>query len=101
MDEIIFEMNHILNYGYEIKWNYDPRSYERNFSNCLENFNGVWIRDLTMPVRRSNQLSHKATGNGRLSFVGANVPVMSESMDEMIYDKNIMIYRYTTRVSKT
>ena len=35
-DEIIYDMNHILNGGYEIMWSYDPRSYERNFSNCLE-----------------------------------------------------------------
>ena len=29
-------MNHTLNYGYEIKWSYDPRHNERNFSNCVE-----------------------------------------------------------------
>ena len=46
---MIYEMNHILNCGYEIKWSYDRRSYERNFSNCVEgeawkiqpDFNGV------------------------------------------------------------
>ena len=50
-------------------WNkvsYDPRSYERNLCNCvyrsLENqdFNGVWTRDLVIPVRRSNHLSYEA-----------------------------------------
>ena len=47
-----------------------------------------------MPVRRSNQVSYEATDNGRLSFVGSNVPVMSdESMDEMVYDED-MIYVY-------
>ena len=33
---MIYEMNHILNCGYVIKGSYDPRSYERNFSNCVE-----------------------------------------------------------------
>ena len=28
-DEMIYEMDHMLNCGYEIKWSYDPRSYER------------------------------------------------------------------------
>ena len=32
----VYEMNHILNCGYKIKWSYYPRSYECNFSNCLE-----------------------------------------------------------------
>ena len=36
MNEGIYEMNRILNHGYEIKLIYDPRSYERNFSNCGE-----------------------------------------------------------------
>ena len=35
-NEMISEINHILNCGYEIKCSYDPRSYERNFSNCVE-----------------------------------------------------------------
>ena len=34
-DDMINEMNHILNCGCEIKWSYDRRSYERNFSNCV------------------------------------------------------------------
>ena len=29
-------MNHTLKCRYEIKWSYAPRSYERNFSNCVE-----------------------------------------------------------------
>ena len=36
MNEMIYEINHTLNYGYEIKLSYDPRSYVRNFSNCVE-----------------------------------------------------------------
>ena len=31
-----YEMNHILNGGYQMKWSHDPRSYERKFSNCSE-----------------------------------------------------------------
>ena len=34
MDEMIYEINHILNYRYGIKWSYDPHSH--NFSNCIE-----------------------------------------------------------------
>ena len=35
---MIYEMNYILNGGYEIKCSncYDPRSYEHNFGNCAE-----------------------------------------------------------------
>ena len=35
-DEMINEIDHILNCGYEIKLSYDPCSYERNFFNCAE-----------------------------------------------------------------
>ena len=38
----------------------DPRSYERNYMQLckeawkkIQDFNGVWTRDLTIPVRRS------------------------------------------------
>ena len=41
----------------------------------LQDFNGVWTRDLAIPVRRSNQLSYEATDGGSWSFVGSNVPV--------------------------
>ena len=40
-----------------------------------------------MPVRRSHQLSDKATNCGSWSLVGSNVPVLNESVDEMIYEK--------------
>ena len=65
----------------KIKWRYDPRSYERNFCNCvkkpetIQDFNGVWTRNLAIPVRRSNQLSYEATDVGSSS----NVPVRNES----------------------
>ena len=36
LNEMIYEMNHILNCGYEINSSYDPYSYERNFNNCVD-----------------------------------------------------------------
>ena len=50
-DEMIYENGSYMNCGYEIKWSYDPRSYERNFCNCVEkpeNFRtstDTWPRD--------------------------------------------------------
>ena len=45
----------------------DPRSCERIFLRNyvrslkkIQDFNGIWTRDLAIPVRRSNQLSYKA-----------------------------------------
>ena len=46
-------------------------------------FNGVWTRDLAMPVRRSNQLSYEATDVGSSSYVGSNEATRTEC--EMIY----------------
>ena len=48
---------------------YDHRSYELQFKQLRiearksQDFNGVWTRDLTIPVRRSNQLSYEATAS--------------------------------------
>ena len=46
----------------------DPRSCERIFLRNyvrslkkIQDFNGIWTRDLAIPVRRFNQLSYKAT----------------------------------------
>ena len=44
----------------------DPRSCERNLFmqeawKKIQEFNDIWTRDLAIPVRRSNQLSYKAT----------------------------------------
>ena len=76
-----------MNCEYEIKWRYDPRSYERDFCNCIKkaekfgtSINGIWTRDLAIPVWRSNQPSYEATDVGSWSFVGANVPMRNESM---------------------
>ena len=46
----------------------------------IQDFDGVWTRDLAIPVRRSNQLSYEATDVGSWSFVGSNGPVRNESM---------------------
>ena len=68
-------------------WNqvsYEPRSHECNSWNCvyrslkIQDFNVVWIRDLAIPVLRSNQLSYEATDIGSWSFVGSNEPVRNE-----------------------
>ena len=40
-----------------------------------QDYNEVWIRDLVIPVRRSNQLSYEATEVGSWSFVSSNEPV--------------------------
>ena len=75
-----------MNCGYEIKWSYDLRSCERNFLQLrreawkIQDFNGVWTRELAIPVRRSNQLSYEATDVGSWSFVSSNGPVRNESM---------------------
>ena len=49
-----------------------------------QDFNGVWTRDLTIPVRRSNQLSYEATDVGSWSFVSSNEPVKNGC--EVIYE---------------
>ena len=45
----------------------------------IQDFNGVWTRDLAIPVQCSNQLSYEATDVESWSFVGTNVPVRNES----------------------
>ena len=49
-----------------------------------QDFNGVWTRDLAIPVRRSNQLSYETTGVGSWSFVNFNEPVKNGC--EVIYE---------------
>ena len=51
-------------------------------------FNGVGTRDLPIPVRRSNQLGYEATDVGSWSFVGSNLPMRNESINEMIHEIN-------------
>ena len=66
----------------------------------IQDFNGVWTRDLAIPVRRSNQLSYEATDVGRWSFVGSNVPVRNEStmkryMKWIIYELRIHVIKWS------
>ena len=49
-----------------------------------QDFNGVWTRDLAIPVQRSNQLSYEATDVGSLSFVSSNEPVKNGC--EVVYE---------------
>ena len=49
-----------------------------------QDFNGVWPRDLAIPVRRSNQLSYEATDVGNWSFVSSNEPLKNGC--EVIYE---------------
>ena len=39
----------------------------------IQDFNGVWTRDLAILVQRTNQLSYEATDVGSWSFVGCFV----------------------------
>ena len=60
----------------------------------IQDFNGIWTRDLAIPVRRSNQLSYEATDVGSWSIVGSNFPVRNEStmkwyMNWIIYELRI------------
>ena len=49
-----------------------------------QDFNGVWTRDLAIPVRHSNQLRCEATDVGSWSFVSSNEPVKNGC--EVIYE---------------
>ena len=49
-----------------------------------QDLNGVWTRDLAIPVRRSNQLSYEATDVEDWSFVSSNEPVKNGC--EVIYE---------------
>ena len=74
-----------MNCGYEIKLFSSSQLWTqflqlRKEAWKIQDFNGVWTRDLAIPVRRSNQLSYEATDVGSWSFVGSNVPVRNESM---------------------
>ena len=55
-----------------------------------QDFNGVWTRDLAIPVRRSNQLSSEATDVRSWSFVSSNEPVKNgcEEIYEMFHIVN-------------
>ena len=57
-----------MNCGYEIKWSYDPRRYERNFCNCVkkpENFRTSYPQFIYDPFHISFHLSFIPHGNIR------------------------------------
>ena len=51
----------------------------------IQDFNGVWTRDLAILVQHSNQLSYEATDVGSCSFVNSNFPMRNESINKMIH----------------
>ena len=53
----------------------------------IQDFNGIWTRDLTIPVRCSNQLNYEVTDIGNWSFVGSKEPVRNEC-EEREPDRN-------------
>ena len=53
----------------------------------IQDFNGVWTRDLAIPVWRSNQLSYEATDVGSRSIVGSYVPVKEMNVNN-VYEIN-------------
>lgn len=46
-------------------------------------------------MQRSNELSYEATDVGGWLFVGSYVPVMSESMDEVLCEMNHILNCFT------
>ena len=73
------------------KWRNDRRS-ERNLCNCvkksekkrkIQDFNGVWTRDLAITIAMLYQLSYEATDVGSRSIVGSYVPVKEMSVNDI------------------
>ena len=70
------------------KWRNDRRS-ERNSCNCvkkpekIQDFNGVWTRDLAITGVMLYQLSYEATDVGSRSIVGSYVPVKEMSVNDI------------------
>ena len=66
-----------------MKWQWrNDRRGERNLCNCvkkpekkIQDFNGVWTRDLAITGAMLYQLSYEATDVGSWSIVGSYVPV--------------------------
>ena len=70
------------------RWRNDLRS-ERNLCNCvkkpkkIQDFNGVWTRDLTITGAMLYKLSYEATDVGSRSIVGSYVPVKEMSVNDI------------------
>ena len=84
---------HVWNNSYLELWmwnqvSYDPRSYIMNTIYAImyieawkiQDFNGVWTRNLAIREVRSNQLRSEATDERNRLFVGSIVPVVNESV---------------------
>ena len=77
-----------------MKWKNDRRS-ERNLCNCvkklekIQEFNGVWTRDLAITGAMLYQLSYEATDVGSRSIVGSYVPMKEMSVND-IWNKSYM-----------
>ena len=71
---MIYEINHIWTVEMKWKWRNDRRS-ERNLCNCvkkpekIQDFNGVWTRDLAITGAMFYQLSYEATDVGSRSII--------------------------------
>ena len=86
MNEMMYEMKNTLNCG-----------CEHNFSNCTEKpekfRTSTGFEPVTLRYRCNalliNQLSYEAIDIGRWSFLDQSIPVMIESMNEMIYERII------------
>ena len=91
----IHEIHHILHCGYEIKWNHVVSQWWAQISiasrilKIFQDFNGIWTRDLAIPVRCSNQLSYEATDVGSWSLLSSQLPVIS-NYEWKIYMKYII-----------
>ena len=55
----------------------------------VQDLNGIWTRDISMPVRRSNQLSYETTNVERWSIMGSYVPVKKIKCDKCIWNNLI------------
>ena len=67
-----------------VRWPAVICSPATGFLNYQKTFNGVWTRDLAIPVQRSNQQSYEATNVGSWSFMTSNQPVKNGC--EVIYE---------------
>ena len=71
-----------------MKMKNDRRS-EHNLCNCvrspkkIQDFNGVWTRDLAITDAMLYQLSYEATDVGSRSIVGSYVPVKEMSVNDI------------------
>ena len=86
---MIYEINHIWTAEMNWKWRNDRRS-ERNLCNCgkkpeknIQDFNGVWTRDLAITGTMLYQLSYEAIDVGSRSVVGSYVPVKEMSVNDI------------------